>query len=173
MPDDRPVDERAEGEQFALDDDPRVALIYEEALRGLQQQQAGVESLHNRAGTLIFAASFASSLLGSEALADGLNAWDWIALVLLLAIGALAVVMLWPYYALSFRFDPEELLRDYVDDKHATMTDMHRALALRAEGDRRSNGPLVRRIRIALEVALVLLLLEILAWLFSIGGVFD
>ncbi len=54
-----------------------------------------------------------------------------------------------------------------------SMTEMHRALALRAEHDRRTNGPLVRRIRVALEVALVLLLLEILAWLFSIGGIFD
>ncbi len=53
------------------------------------------------------------------------------------------------------------------------MTEMHRALALRAEHERRTNGPLVRRIRIALEVALVLLLFEILAWLFSIGGIFD
>jgi hypothetical protein len=168
------VNERAEGEGSAVDDDPRVALVYEESLRGLQQQQAGVESLHNRAGTLIFAASFASSLLGSKALADGLNVWDWIALCLLVSIGALAVVMLWPYYAFSFRFDPEELLRDYIDDRRAaTMTDIHRALALRAERDRRSNGPLVRRIRVALEVALVLLLLEILAWLFSIAGVFD
>jgi hypothetical protein len=53
------------------------------------------------------------------------------------------------------------------------MTEMHRALAVRAERDRRSNGPLVHRIRVALQVALVLLLLEILAWLFSIGGIFD
>jgi hypothetical protein len=32
-----------------------------------------VESLHNRAATLIFGSSFASSLLGSRALADGLG----------------------------------------------------------------------------------------------------
>jgi hypothetical protein len=47
----------------------------QEALWGLLQQ-AAVESLHNRAGTLIFASSFASSLLGSRALADGLGAWE-------------------------------------------------------------------------------------------------
>jgi hypothetical protein len=116
-----------------IDDDPRMAFIYQEALRGLQQQQAAVASLHNRAGTLIFAASFASSLLGSNALADGVNAWDWVALALLLCIGALAVLMLWPYYAFSFRFDPEELLRDYVESEHpASLTEMYRALAVRA-----------------------------------------
>jgi len=45
-------------------DASRPALVYQEALRGLLQQQAAVESLHARAATLIFAASFASSLLG-------------------------------------------------------------------------------------------------------------
>jgi hypothetical protein len=69
-------------------DDPRVAFVYQEALRGLIQQQAAVESLHNRAATLVFAASFAGSLLGSRALADGVGAWDWLAIVLLLLIGA-------------------------------------------------------------------------------------
>jgi hypothetical protein len=66
------------------------------------QQQAAVESLHNRAATLVFAASFAGSLLGSRALADGVGSSDWIAIVLLLLIGALTVVLLWPYYHLSF-----------------------------------------------------------------------
>jgi hypothetical protein len=80
----------------AADDDPRLAFVYQEALRGLLQQQASLESLHNRAATLVFAASFASSLLGSRALADGLGVWDWAAVGLLLGIGVLTVVLLWP-----------------------------------------------------------------------------
>jgi len=48
-------------------DDPRVAFVYQEALRRLLQQQSAAESLHNRAATLVFAASFASSLRGSRA----------------------------------------------------------------------------------------------------------
>jgi hypothetical protein len=89
--------------------EPSAADEDQEALRGLLQQQAAVESLHARAATLIFAASFASSLLGARALADGAGAWDWIALGLLVAIGCLAVFLLWPYYNLTFRFDPEDL----------------------------------------------------------------
>jgi hypothetical protein len=99
-----------ESEVHEVDDDSRSAFVYQEALHGLLQQQAAIESLHARAGTLIFAASFASSLLGSQALDDGVGGWDWIALGLLVAIGALAVVLLWPYYNLSFRFDPEDLI---------------------------------------------------------------
>jgi hypothetical protein len=153
------------------EDDPRLALIYQESLRGLLQQQAAVESLHNRAATLVFASSFTSSLLGSRALADGLGAWDWLAVLLLLAIGALTVALLWPYYNLSFRFDAQDLLDTYVDgEAPATMAGMHRELALRMKADWHRNGRIVRHLREALQLALILLLLNILAWLFSIAG---
>ena len=85
---------------------------------------------------MIFAASFASSLLGSQALTDGVGAWDWIALGLLFAIGALAVFPLWPYYNLTFRFDPEELLARYVDvAQPPPMPAIHRELALQIKSD--------------------------------------
>lgn len=152
-------------------DDARTAFVYQEALRGLLQQQAALESLHGRAATLIFAASFASSLLGARALEDGVDAWDWTALGLLVAIGALAVLLLWPYYNLTFRFDPEDLLARYVDvAEPVPMATMHRELTLQIESDWRRNGRTVRRLREALQVALILLLLEIIAWLFSIAG---
>lgn len=133
------------------DDATRSAFVYQEALRGLLQQQAAVESLHARAATLIFAASFASSLLGAHALADGLGAWDWIALALLVTIGALAVLLLWPYYNLTFRFDPEELIARYVDVADPIpIPTMHRQLALQIKADWLRNGRVVRRLREAL-----------------------
>jgi hypothetical protein len=152
------------------DDDARSAFVYQEALRGLLQQQGAVASLHGRAATLIFAASFASSLLGSQALADGVGAWDWIALGLLVAIGALAVFLLWPYYNLTFRFDPEELIARYVDvAEPMSMAAMHRELALQIKADWQRNGRIVRRLREALQIALILLVVEIVVWLFSIA----
>ena len=154
------------------DDNPRLAFIYGEAVRGLVQQQAQLESLHARAGTLIFATSFVSSLLGGRALSDGLDPWDWAAIALLFGIGALAVVLLWPYYNFFFRFDARDLLATYVDaDPKVTLAEMHRRLAIRIEDDRERNGRIIRRLREALQVALVLLLFEILAWLFSISQV--
>jgi hypothetical protein len=104
------------------------------------------------------------------ALADGLGFWDWIALGLLFAIGALAAFLLWPYYNLTFRFDPEDLLARYVDvAEPPPMMAIHRELALRIKADWRRNGRTVRRMREALQLALVLLLVEIAAWLFSIS----
>src|SRR5262249_11136577 len=94
---------------LTTEDGARAAFVYQEAQRGLLQQQAAVQSLEARAATLIFAGSFASSLLAARALADGVGARDWVGRLLLMAIGALAVVLLWPYYSLTFRFDPEDL----------------------------------------------------------------
>ena len=152
------------------EDDSLAAFVYQEALRGLLQQQSAVESLHARAATLIFAASFASSLLGARALADGVGVWDWIALGLLVAIGSMAVFLLWPYYNLTFRFDPEALIARYVDVADPPpMPVIHRELALEIKADWRANGRIVRRLREALQVALILLIAEITAWLFSIA----
>jgi uncharacterized membrane protein len=153
--------------------DARLVFIYNEALRGLVQQQEALESLRVRAGTLIFASSFASSLLGSRALAAGLGPWDWLAIALLFSIGILTVIMLWPYYDLNFRVDPEDLLNRFVDQNEPVSSSaMYRSLALQVESDRRSNGRIVKRMREAFEFALVLLLFNILAWLFSIAQVF-
>jgi hypothetical protein len=152
------------------DDDPRLAFIYQEALRGLLQQQNLVEGLNSRAGNLIFASSFASSLLGARALSDGLGFWDWLAVTLLFGIGALVVFMLWPYYNYTFRFDPKELLSKYVDSSaHVTMSEMYRELALRIEADRSNNWRIIQRLRVSLQLSLIFLLLEIVAWLFSIA----
>jgi hypothetical protein len=55
------------------DDDPRLAFIYQEAVRGLIQQQTLVENMSTRAGSLIFATAFANSLLGGAAFPTGLG----------------------------------------------------------------------------------------------------
>jgi hypothetical protein len=149
--------------------DARLAFIYQEAVRGLNHQQNLVENMNSRAGSLIFATAFASSLLGSRALSDGLGLWEWIAGALLFSIGGLIVFMLWPYHHYSFRFDPEDLLREYVDGDHQTsLPAMHRALALRIKADMAGNWRIIQRLRVALQVALVLLLLNMLAWFIAI-----
>jgi hypothetical protein len=152
-------------------DDQRLAFVYQEAVRGLQHQQYVVESLNTRGGNLIFATAFATSLLGTRALSDGVSFLDWIAVGLLFLVGALIVFMLWPYYNFTFRFDPEQLLKSFVDrEEPATMSEMHRTLALRIKTDMANNWRIIQRIRFALQLSLIVLLLEILAWLVSIGA---
>ena len=151
-------------------DDPRLALVYREALRGLVQQQGIVENMNTRAGNLIFAAAFVSSLFGGQALPDGLGLWDWLALTFLVSLGALVVFLLWPHHRYRFRFDPAGLLSEYVDSEPPkNLSEMHRDLALRIEADRASNWRIIQRLRVALQLALILFLLEIAAWLFAIA----
>jgi hypothetical protein len=153
------------------DDERRMAFVYQEAVRGLAHQQNVVDQLNARAGNLIFATAFATSLLGTRALADGLGFWDWVAVVMLFLVGMLIALMLWPYYNYTFRFDPEELLSQFVDTRSpASMPEIYRALALRIKADMLSNWRILQPIRLALQLSLVLLLVEILAWLLSIGG---
>ena len=162
---------RDDTEGTRSEDDRRMAFVYQEAVRGLVHQQNVVDQLNARAGNLIFATAFATSLLGTRALADGLGFWDWVAVVMLLLVGMLIVFMLWPYYNYTFRFDPEELLSQFVDTSTpASMPEIYRALALRIKADMVSNWRILQPIRLALQSSLVLLLLEILAWLLSIGG---
>ncbi len=153
------------------DDDRRLAFVYQEAVRGLVHQQSVVENLNTRAGNLIFATAFATSLLGTAALRNGLGLWDWIAVALLFVVGALIAFMLWPYYNYTFRFDPEDLLAQFVDgDTPASMSAMHRTLALRIKANMIDNWRTIQRVRVALQLSLVTLLMEIAAWLLSIAG---
>jgi hypothetical protein len=150
--------------------DPRLAFIYAEALRGLVQQQSVVENMNSRAGNLTFAAAFVSSMFGNQALPDGIGVWDGLALGLLFSLGVMIVFMLWPFQRYRFRFDPGELLTTYIDrDPPASLAEMHRELALRIEADRSSNWQVIQRLRLALQIALALFLLEILAWVFAIA----
>ena len=110
------------GETLASNDS-RLEFIYKEALRGLVQQQAVVESLNSRSGNLIFAAAFVSSMFGNRALSDGLGMWDWLAIALLFGLGVMIVFMLWPFHRYKFRFDPAELL-----DRIALLLGTRRAL---------------------------------------------
>lgn len=128
-------------------------------------------ALLNRAGILIFAVSLANSLPGARARNDGVGGWDWIALSSLVGVAALAIVALWPYYIYRFRFDARELIDRYVDGRPSgSLADMHRELALRIESDMERNGHTIRRIRVACQFALILVLVKPIAWLLAIAS---
>jgi hypothetical protein len=149
----------------------RLALIYNEAVRGLTHQQGVVESLNMRAGNLIFATAFVGSLLGVRALADGIGFWEWAALTLLLAIGGLVAFILWPYHNYVFRFEPRQLLAEFGDIHAPSDIDtMHRMLAERINDDLENNWRIILRLRLGLQLALVIFVLNIVTWLFAIAA---
>jgi hypothetical protein len=70
-------------------DHPGYELAYQEARRAITQQQAVLDGLRGRAGTLLAVAVIVTSFLGSIALpADGLIGLGWFAIVLFLVAAA-------------------------------------------------------------------------------------
>ena len=81
-------------------------LVLDLALRSLEQQEREVSELRARTNTVIAAAALTASFLGAAAIREhgGLSVWSVLALVVLVATGALSLFVLWPR-KLSFAFD--------------------------------------------------------------------
>jgi hypothetical protein len=82
-------------------------LAYQEGLRAIDQQQAVLEGLHRRAGTVLAVASIVTSFLGSIALGDGgPTGFAWLAIGLFLAAAGLVAYVLAPRREWFFRRKP-------------------------------------------------------------------
>lgn len=81
-------------------------MIYELALRSLDQQERERSELRARTNTVIAAAALTASFLGAAAIRehDGLSGWSIMALIVLALTGALSLLILWPRQ-LSFAYD--------------------------------------------------------------------
>jgi hypothetical protein len=81
-------------------------IVYELALRSLDQQERELGELRARTNTLVAAAALIASFLGAAAIHEhgGLSVWSIIALTVLVATGGLSLYVLWPR-ELSFAFD--------------------------------------------------------------------
>jgi hypothetical protein len=98
-------------------DHPGYELAYQEALRGITQQQAVLGSLHSRAGTLLAVASIVTSFLASIVLADGdPSGLAWLAILFFLATAGLVVFVLAPRDQWHFRSQPSVIIGAYVED---------------------------------------------------------
>jgi hypothetical protein len=95
-------------------DDPRLALVYSEALRALERQQQTLSEFATRSGNLLFTAAIVTAFLGGIALQDEMpTTWSWIAVAALAGVGAVHVSILWPRWTWRFRFQPQELLMSH------------------------------------------------------------
>ncbi len=152
------------------DEDPRLALVYDEAARTLEQQQAVVESIRVRAGILLSAAAVATSFLAGVALDErrGLTGWSaWGATGSFLVVGGLCLAILWPRRRWTFRPNAKKLIRDYIDaeDIPATLTEMQRDLAIHMENWATTNSWKMRWLFYYFQAACLLLGVEVLLWI--------
>lgn len=148
-----------------------MAVVHEEALRAMAQQQANLDSLRARAGTLLSAASISTAFLGGQALADHEpGGWEWLAIVFLVVLFAAAITLLWPY-TWVFRRSAKEMLRDYVEhERPLELAAMQRDLALHLESNFEKNEAKLNKLLTVFQVGAVMLALEVVAWLLELRG---
>lgn len=146
-----------------------MALVYDEALRGLSQQQASLESLRSRVGTLLSGASISTAFLGAEALANRTpGRWGWLAMVSFVAVFAAAIIVMWPY-EWTFRRSPKAILSDYIEhDDALEMSAIQRDLAIHLEGHFERNERKLNRLLRVFEAGCGVLAVEVVAWLIEL-----
>jgi hypothetical protein len=155
--------------------DPNVAdayqLAYDEAVRGLSQQQSALDNFRTRAGILLSAAAIATSFLGGQALADrGFTAWSWVAVALFAAVGASALFILWPRKDWEFVAGPRRLLATYVEtNQPLPLEQIRRDVALHMENSYDENAERLQMLIIGLRWGSVLLAGEVIAWVVAIA----
>lgn len=147
-------------------------LAYEEAVRGLSQQQSALDNFRTRAGILLSAAAIATSFLGGQALADqGFSGWSWLAVALFAGVGASALFIVWPRKDWEFVAGPRRLIATYVEtDQPLPLVEIRRDLALHMENSYDENAERLQRLIIALRWGSVLLAGEVIAWVVAIAA---
>jgi len=106
-------------------------MAYDLALRSIGQQEAALDNLRARTGTLLSAASLSTAFLGALGLKDqALTGGAWIAVGLFVAMGVSSGFVLWPW-GWIFGLDTYEVIEEYVDaDDRPTLSLMQRDLAI-------------------------------------------
>lgn len=144
-------------------------MIYELALRSLDQQERELGELRSRTNTLLAAATLISSFLGAAAIRehDGLNTLAILALVALVTTGALSLYVLWPR-ELRFAIDAR---RTY-DDLYPLLDDHAEAQLRVAYGARDRylrNKTTVDQLALAFQIAAVVLGVQTVLWALALA----
>jgi hypothetical protein len=140
------------------------ALAFEEAGKSLAYQERIVEQLRGRGAGIAATAAVTMSIFGGPAIGRGATS-EALYVATAAFVGACFCVLglLWPRHLVAAT-DVGELLPTYAEPNHAPLALVHRELAVhRADGFVRNRNVIDRMTRLS-RVALVLLSVEILAW---------
>ena len=151
--------------------DSTQALAYNEALRGVTQQQAVLDGIRARASALLGIAAVSASFLGGVAFKDaGPRGLSWIPIVAFVAVGVLAIWILLPVRGWKFSFDVNILVTDYVEGSSpAKLDEMYRDLALHLGRHYTTNEQRLTRLFLKFKLASAILVFEVVCWLIVLG----
>lgn len=144
-------------------------VVYELALRSLDQQERELGELRARTNTLIAASALIASFLGAAAIDASGKVSGW-AVVALLAFGVTAVLslaVLWPR-EMSFAFDA----RQTYDELYPLVNKIPEAqlsVAYSARDKYLKNKTIIDKLELAFQVALVTLGAQTLSWALALA----
>lgn len=141
-------------------------LAYETSLRTLSLQDASVNELRARTGTLVAAAALVTSFLGGAAFTrSGFDAASVVALVaFVLAIGTATWVLLPRKDQLVFSIQGSKLYEGEISADVFAIGETYRRLAYWLDGFHEDNDPKINRLFGFYRSATTLLLVEVVAW---------
>jgi hypothetical protein len=144
-------------------------LIYELALRSLDQQERELAELRARTNTVIAAAALTASLLGAAAIerADGVSGWVAAALTVFASTAVFSLLVLWPR-ELRFTFDAR---RTYSELYPLTdnVAEAQLRIAYSARDRYNENKEVIDRLELAFQAAVLTLGVQTLLWALALA----
>jgi len=150
--------------------DALYEVAYEEAVRGLAEQQRVVESFRTRAGILFSAAAVTASFLGARALRGGsANFVSWLALLCFVGVATTSLAILWPRRSESAA-SARDVIETYIESAEpAPIANLHRDLSLHMYRSYLENREGVQQFAALLQISSGLLTLEVVLWVAAIA----
>jgi len=144
------------------------AIIYDEAVRAITRQQSVLDGVRSRTGTLFAAGSLVTAFLGGQALTRDphLDFSAWVAIAGFVCLFALVLAILWPW---PFRFvlSAQILIEDH---SQKPVPELETYLAQIWERNYDLNQAKIDQFFWLFRGACAFLSLQVLAWLFKLGG---
>jgi hypothetical protein len=153
-------------------DERLYELVYDEAVRALDDQRSVMDNMRTRSGIVLSAAAVTTSFFGGLALRDGsAGPLAWTAVVAFVLCGVAGLSILMASGRWQFRPSPERVIAE-VEDTGPALGAVQRDLALYMERSWLSNE---RRIQLEmlwpLRIAALALVAEVVAWVLDLAGI--
>jgi hypothetical protein len=144
-------------------------LAYDEARRGLDDQERVVSEMRARAGALIAAAAITTSFFGAQAIQESrVSVAAWIAIGCFVGVGLCVLAVLWPRHDWEFALSPSLFIATYLEpaeEEPLELWSIHRDMALHIGASAEKNRRQLRWLMIAFRAGALLIIAEVIAWI--------
>lgn len=145
-------------------------VAYDEAVRALSEQQVAIDGFRSRAGILFSADTVMTSFLAGQALRGGDGkVVAYLALAMFVSGAMTLLAILWPR-RWDFAIDSHAVIGTYIESSRpASIGELHRELSFHMHSSYLRNESGLRKLFVYVQVANVLIAVELLLWILAIA----